>query len=623
MSTQEPITPSLLAKLPTAPGVYLFRNQKGEILYVGKAKSLRPRVRSYFRKDPSRSIKTGELVRRVTSLDTIVVGSEAEALILEANLIKEHQPRFNLQLRDDKKYPYIKVTTQETFPRVFVTREALNDGSRYFGPFTSVGPLRQALEVIKRLYTVRSCRYDLPREAPDRPCLDFHIGRCPAPCVDLQSQEAYGEMIQEILRILAGDTEALQGEIESRMQEASADLRFEEAARFRDVTRGLGTIAREQRVHRVQGEDQDVLALVRDGELATAVVLRIGELATAVVLRIRRGLLLGRDTQRFTEVGGEGDEALLSAFATRYYLGRGDEGTMDLPREILLPENFPDRTVLEEVLSEKAGRKVHLRVPERGEKRRLVELAETNAHHALEDQVTALPHVEDRADEALFNLQDRLDLKVVPRVMVCFDISHLQGSETVGSAVVFENGAPKKAEYRHMRIKGEWGNDDYRSMTEVVSRYFTRRLEEERPLPDLVVIDGGKGQLNAALDPLRALELHHVAVVSLAKREEEVFLPGRSEAVTLARRDRALHLLQRIRDEAHRFAITYNRKLRSRRTLQSRLEEIPGVGPARQNALLNHFRSVRGVKEADPKEIARLPGFSQGLALRILTYLKS
>lgn len=612
MSTQEPITPSRLAKLPTAPGVYLFRNRKGEILYVGKGKSLRPRIRSYFRKDPSHSMKTVELVRRVTSLDTIVVGSEAEALILEANLIKEHQPRFNLQLRDDKKYPYIKVTTQETFPRVFVTREVRNDGSRYFGPFTSVGPLRQALEVIKRLYTVRSCRYDLPREAPDRPCLDYHIGRCLAPCVDLQSQEAYGGMIQEILRILGGDTEALQGEIESRMQEASADLRFEEAARFRDVTRGLGTIAREQRVHRVQGEDQDVLALARDGEFATA-----------VVLRIRRGLLLGRDTQRFTEVGEEGDEALLSAFATRYYLGRGDEGTMDLPREILLPEDFSDRTVLEEVLSEKAGRKVRLRVPERGKKRRLVELAETNAHHALEDQVTALPHVEDRADEALFNLQDRLDLKVVPRVMVCFDISHLQGSETVGSAVVFENGAPKKAEYRHMRIKGEWGNDDYRSMTEVVSRYFTRRLEEERPLPDLVVIDGGKGQLNAALDPLRALDLHQVAVVSLAKREEEVFLPGKSEAVTLTRRDRALHLLQRIRDEAHRFAITYNRKLRSRRTLQSRLEEIPGVGPARQNALLNHFGSVRGVKEADPKEIARLPRFSQGLALRILTYLKN
>jgi excinuclease ABC subunit C len=252
----------------------------------------------------------------------------------------------------------------------------------------------------------------------------------------------------------------------------------------------------------------------------------------------------------------------------------------------------------------------------------LVELAETNAHNALEDRVTALAQVADRADDALFDLQDRLDLKVVPRVMVCFDISHLQGSDTVGSAVVFENGTPKKGEYRHMRIKGDWGNDDYRSMTEVVSRYFTRRLEEEKPLPDLVVIDGGKGQLSSALDPLHALELHQVAVVSLAKREEEVFLPGKADPVTLARRDRALHLLQRIRDEAHRFAITYNRKLRSRRTLQSRLEKIPGVGPARQTALLGRFGSVKGVKEAKPEEIARLSGFSPGLALRILTYLK-
>jgi len=611
VTAPDPVTPAQLAGLPTAPGVYFFRGKKGEVLYVGKAKSLRPRVRSYFRQDPSHSIKTQELVKRIVSLDTIIVGSEAEALILEANLIKEHQPRFNILLRDDKKYPYIKVTAQESFPRVFVTREVRNDGSRYFGPFTEVGPLRQALEVIKRLYTVRSCRYDLLREAPDRPCLDYHIGRCLAPCIGLQSQESYGEMIQEILRILAGDTEALQEEVESRMQEASADLRFEDAARMRDVARGLGTIAREQRVHRVQGQDQDVLALARDGDMATA-----------VALRIRKGLLLGRDAQRLTDVGDEGNAVLLSAFATRYYLGRGEEGTMDLPSEVLFPEDFPDRSVLEEVLSERVGRRIHLRVPERGEKRRLVELAETNAHSALEDRVTALAHVPDRADEALFDLQDRLELKVVPRVMVCFDISHLQGTETVGSAVVFENGTPKKAEYRHMRIRGDWGNDDYRSMTEVVARYFARRLKEEKPLPDLVVIDGGKGQLNSALDPLRALDLHQVAVVSLAKREEEVFLPGRADPVVLARKDQALHLLQRIRDEAHRFAITYNRKLRTRSTLQSRLEGIPGVGPARQNALLSHFGSVKGVRQAKPEEIARLPGFSQGLALRIVTYLK-
>jgi excinuclease ABC subunit C len=611
MTSPSPISTELLKGLPTAPGVYLFRNEKGEILYVGKAKSLRPRVRSYFRQDAGHAIKTLELMKRVVALDTIVVGSEAEALILEANLIKEHQPRFNLHLKDDKKYPYIKVTSQEDFPRVFVTRDVKNDGSRYFGPYTSVGPLRQALEVIKRLYTVRSCRYDLLREAPDRPCLDYHIGRCLAPCVGLQTQEEYGGMIREILRILEGDTEALRREVEGRMGRASDGLRFEEAARLRDVGRGLETIAREQRVHRVQGGDQDVLAMARDGDLAVA-----------VALRIRRGLLLGRDTHRFSGAGSEEDAELLSVFASRYYLGRGEEGTMDLPREVLLPEDFPDRATLESVLREKAGRAVRIRVPQRGEKRRLVELAGTNAHNALEDRVSAEAPGGDRADEDLFDLQDCLDLKVVPRVMLCFDISHIQGSETVASAVVFENGAPKKAEYRHMRIKGDWGNDDYRSMTEAVSRYFRRRLEEEKPLPDLVVIDGGKGQLNAALEPLRALGLPQVAAVALAKREEVVFVPGKADGLALGRRSRALHLLQRIRDEAHRFAITYNRKLRSRRTLSSRLEEIPGVGPSRINALLTHFGSVKGVRGASVEEISRLPGFSQTLALRILAYLK-
>jgi excinuclease ABC subunit C len=611
MAASSPISSKFLSRLPTNPGVYIFRGSSGEVLYVGKAKSLRPRIRSYFRKEASHSIKTQELVRRVGSLDTIVVGSEAEALILEANLIKEHQPRFNIQLRDDKKYPYIKVTTQEAFPRVFVTREVRNDGNRYFGPFTSVGPLRQALEVVKRLYSVRSCRYDLPREAPDRPCLDYHIGRCLAPCVGLQSQESYSGMIREILRILDGETESLRGEVKERMQEASRELRYEEAARLRDVGRGLETIAREQRVHKVQGEDQDVLALARDGDLATG-----------VALRIRRGLLLGRETQRFSDASAEEDSALLSAFVSRYYLGRGEEGSMDLPREVLLPLDFEDRPILEEVLSGRAGRKVRLVVPKRGVKFRLVELAGSNARNALEDRVSVMAYVGDRADEALYELQEHLDLKVVPRIMVCFDISHIQGTDTVGSAVMFENGAPKKAGYRHMRIRGDWGNDDVRSMAEAVSRFFRRALEGGSALPDLVVIDGGKGQLNAALQALKQLQLPHVAVVALAKREEEVFLAGKAEALTLLRRDRALHLLQRIRDEAHRFAITYNRKLRSKRTLQSQLEEIPGVGPGRQKALLSHFGSVRTIRGASPEEIAGLPGFGRGLALRILTYLK-
>ncbi|MFC1661610.1 excinuclease ABC subunit UvrC [Gemmatimonadota bacterium] len=612
MSNPLPALPEVLENLPKAPGVYLFRDSEGEILYVGKAKSLRPRVRSYFRQEAGHSIKTRELVRRIDSLETIVVGSEAEALILEANLIKEHHPRFNIQLRDDKRYPYIKVTAKEPFPRVFVTRQVRNDGSRYFGPYTSVGPLRQALEVVKRLYSVRSCRYDLPREAPDRPCLDFHIGRCLAPCVGLQTVESYGTMIGQILKVLAGDTGGLREEVEGRMRDASDGLQFEEAARLRDVVRGLESMARQQRVHQLSGGDQDVLALARDGELASG-----------VVLRIRRGLLLGRDTQRFSDVRDETDPDLLSAFATRFYLGRGDEGAVDLPREVLLPDDFSDRPLLADILSDRAGRQVRVRVPKRGEKLRLVELAGTNARNELEDRVTALAYAADRADEALYELQARLDLKVVPRVMTCFDISHLQGSETVASAVVFENGAPKKAEYRHMKIKGDWGNDDYRSMSEAVSRYFQRRVAEERFLPDLVLVDGGRGQLNAALEALKGLGLPHVSVASLAKREEEVYLPGKRTPLALGRRDPALHLLQRIRDEAHRFAVSYNRKLRSRSTLQSQLSEIPGIGPTRQKALLSHFGSVRALREASPEEIDRVPGFSQALALRVLTYLKN
>jgi excinuclease ABC subunit C len=611
MAETQTTPPDFLKRLPTGPGVYLFRSGSGSVIYVGKAKSLRPRIRSYFRNDPAHSLKTRELVRRVKDLDTIVVGSEAEALILEANLIKEHHPRFNIQLRDDKKYPYIKVTQKEAFPRVFVTRDVRNDGSRYFGPFTSVGPLRQALEVVKRLYWVRSCRYNLPKEAPDRPCLDYHIGRCLAPCVGLQSQEDYGGMIAEILRILDGETEALRREVEAKMGDASKELRFEDAARLRDVGRGLETIAREQRVHKVEGGDQDVLALARDGEMA------IG-----VVLRIRRGLLLGRETLRFSEAFTEEDPALLSAFVSRYYLGRGEEGSMDLPREVLLPVDFPDRALMDVVLGERAGRRVKLLVPQKGEKKRLVDLAGTNARNALEDRVAENADTGERADEMLFELQEHLELKVVPRTMICVDISHIQGTDTVGSVVLFENGAPKKAGYRHMRIKGDWGNDDYRSMEEVVFRYFRRALEEETVLPDLVVIDGGKGQLTAAQGALDSLELSGVAAVALAKKEEEVFLVGKGKSVHIPRKHRALHLLQRLRDEAHRFAITYNRKLRSKRTLQSRLGEIPGVGPGKQKALLTHFGSIKAIGSASAEEIIRLPGFGREMALRILTYLK-
>ena len=599
-----------LNHLPGSPGVYLFRDREGEILYIGKAKSVRSRVRSYFGSDHGRGIRVRELARLTTDVDTILVGSEAEALLLEANLIKEHQPRFNIQLRDDKRYPFVKVTVQEAFPRVFVTRQLRDDGARYFGPFTSVGPMRQALDVVKRLYSVRSCRYDLPREAPPRPCLDYHIGRCAAPCVGLQSEEEYRTMIEDILRVLDGQTDELSSEIEAQMGEAARELRFEEAARHRNVLRGLEAIAREQRMERAEGGSQDILGIARDRRLAVA-----------VVLRIRQGKLLGRESHRFAGLGDESEAELLGIFVTLYYLGRGTGAGEELPREILLPSDFPDQAALEKILSARAGRRVRLHIPSRGSKRRMIELSAANARHLLEEQVTSLEVAVDRADTVLYELQDRLELKVVPRLIACFDVSHTQGSEVVASAVVFENGEPKRSLYRRMRIRGQWSNDDYRSMAEAVERYIRRRLAGDEPLPELLLLDGGKGQLSAVGPVLDELGAPEVALAALAKRNEELFLPGRRDPIRLSRRDPALQLLQRIRNEAHRFALDYNRKLRGRRTIWSELSQIPGIGPKRQRSLLTSFGSVRSVRQASAGEITRVPGFSQVLARRVLTYL--
>ena len=604
-----PVTEDFLTKLSKKPGVYLFRGDRDEVLYVGKANVLRTRVRSYFRKREDLSRKNQKLVGLISGVETIVVGSESEALILEANLIKEHRPHFNILLRDDKKYPYIKVTVKETFPRVEVTRRVVSDGSRYFGPYTTVGPMRQALDLIKRMYTVRSCRYDLPKDTPERACLDYHIGRCLAPCVGLQTETSYREMTDEILRILGGDTEGIRTEIEEKMQDASASLNFEQAAKMRDIVSGLDSLAREQRVHRAQGGSFDVVAVARDGELGAG-----------VVLKIRSGLLLGREAQRFEKVREESDTTLISSLVSRHYLSAGDLVLGDLPEYVLLSEGFEDQSLLQDILTGAAKRRVQLLVPRRGEKARLIELAEQNARQVLEDSALEL-YASDRAEEALFRLQDELDLKVVPRLMVCFDISHTQGTEVVGSAVVFQNGEPRKGLYRHMRVKGGWGNDDYRSMAEVVGRYFRRVAEEGGPIPDLAVIDGGKGQLSASVEALNAQGMSDVTVIALAKKKEEVFLPGRGDPVRLDRRHRALHLLQRIRDEAHRFAVRYNRKLRTKRTLRSGLGEIPGVGPKRQKLLLKRFGSLRGVKAATREEISRIPGVSEALASRILTYL--
>ncbi|MBW3552320.1 MAG: excinuclease ABC subunit UvrC [Gemmatimonadetes bacterium] len=622
-----------LRHLPTSPGVYLFKDAAGEIIYIGKAKSLRSRVRGHFSADPAWSPKQEEMVRRIADVDTMVVGSEAEALLLESNLVKTHQPRFNIRLKDDKRFPYIKVTVGEAFPRVYVTRQVENDGARYFGPYTEVGAMRTALEVVKRAYTVRSCRYDLPSETPDRPCLDYHIGRCRAPCVGLQSAAEYRGMTEEILQVLGGDVSGVRQRVMDELAERVTNLDFERAATLRDTLVGLDSIERRQRALDVRGGDQDVVGFARDGDNASA-----------VLLRIRGGKLLGRAVDHFTNLETEDEAAVLSAVATRFYLGRGEVGFEDLPREVLIPLEFEDQAALEELLNESSRRRLSIHVPQRGEKRRLVELASQNARHVLEERSVMDESVRARADDVVYELQEALELKVVPRLMVCFDISHTQGSELVGSAVVFENGEPKKSEYRRFRIRGDWRNrspgraqvedggtsrggpivlnDDFRSMEEVVGRYFRRRMEEGLPLPDLAVIDGGKGQLSSAAAALAAAGATDVALCALAKRDEEIFLRDRGDAVRLPRTHVGLRLLQRIRNEAHRFAVGYNRNLRGKRTLSSELAEIPGVGPKRQRALLTRFGSVRALRQASLEEVAAVPGFSQALGRRILEHLE-
>lgn len=587
---------SKLPHLPESPGVYLWKDEAGKVLYVGKAKRLRSRVRSYFGSDHVTSVKTQALVRLIATLDTIVVPTEAHALILEANLIKEYRPRFNIALRDDKSYPYIKVTLQEPFPRVYVTRRLVSDGARYFGPYTDVGAMRRALNVVKRIFTVRSCHYALLAEVPDRPCLDYHIGKCKAPCVGYQAEGEYRAMIDEVVLFLDGRTDDVIRRVKARMQEAAAQLNFERAAELRDALLKLETLEEPTVVVQVEGGDRDVIGYARDGDDACV-----------AILRIRGGKLLARD-QRFVEnLEGEEDQAILSAYLARTYVGSAERAG-----ELLVPMEFDDRALLEESLG-----RTKVVVPQRGPRRELVQLAEQNARHLLEEFKLAAFEVEERAASPVYELQRELGLQALPRAFVCFDISTAQGTDTVGSCVWFENGRPRRAEYRKFKVRTVEGTDDFASMREVVGRYFARRLEEQKALPDLVVIDGGKGQLNAAHEALVALQLGELPLISLAKKDEEVFVLGRSESLRLSRRSAALRTLQQARDEAHRFAVTFNRARRSARTLTSELLRIPGIGPTRRRALLKVFGSLQGVREASLEAIAAVPGFSLASATRV------
>src|SRR3954465_772813 len=598
------VADSILEKiphLPESPGVYLWRDADGNVLYVGKAKRLRSRVRSYVTNDQLTSVKTRALMQQAAGLDTIVVPSEPHALILEANLIKEYRPKYNIALRDDKSYPYIKVTITEPFPRVYVTRQLVNDGSRYFGPYTDVGAMRRALNVVKRIFTVRSCRYDLPNVAPDRPCLDYHIGRCKAPCVLMQSQAEYRAMIDEVILFLDGRADEVMRRVKERIQLAAESLDFERAAELRDVLQHLERMEEPTVVLEVEGGDRDVLGYARDG-------------ADACVtwMRIRAGKLLARDHQFFENIDDETDAAVLQAFLVGPY-----RIALERARELLIPLELEEREIVEESLD---GAKIHS--PQRGPRRELVDLATQNARHLLEEARLTGEETEERAGDPVYELQRQLGLQRVPRALVCFDISHAQGTDTVASCVWFQNGRPYRAEYRKFKVRDTEGIDDFKTMGEVVTRYFTRRRQDEKPLPDLVVIDGGKGQLNAAHAALDALGLGAMPLISLAKREEEIFVVGRPESLRLSRRSAALRVLQQARDEAHRFAITFQRKRRTVRTITSELLRIPGVGDNKRRQLLAAFGSLQGIRNASPEQIAELPVFSVKSGQRILDALR-
>ncbi|MFQ5704407.1 MAG: excinuclease ABC subunit UvrC [Gemmatimonadales bacterium] len=590
-----------IASLPVQPGVYLWKDRSGNVIYVGKAKRLRQRVRNYFVSDHLHSLKDQLLTKLIDDVDTIVVRSEAEALLLENNLIKEYQPRFNILLRDDKSYPYVAVTVEEPFPRVLVVRRLDIPGARYFGPYTDVSVLRRTLRVIRRVFTVRSCHYALPTDVPDRPCLDYHINRCLAPCVGYQNEASYREMIDDVLAFLEGKTVEVRTRLRARMDAASHNLEFERAAEIRNSLKWMDQLERPQTVQVVGGKDLDAIGFARDGNDAVC-----------LVLRVRGGKVVASEHRFLTNLRHESSTAVLSAFLVRFYVPEKNRA-----RRVVLPFAPDDLDVISS-LAQSSG----LEVPQRGIGRRLGDLADQNAQHLLESFRIESFETEERAEDPVYALGRDLELSKLPRSIAGVDISTNQGTDTVGSLVWFEGGRPKKSEYRRFKIKGEVQHDDFAAVHEIVTRYLKRRLEQGKDIPDLLVIDGGKGQLNAARRALQELGLENLALLSLAKREEEIFLHGRRDSLRLSRRAPSLKLLQRIRNEAHRFAVSYNRKRRARRTITSALLEIPGVGDKRRRALLESFGSLAGVALATKDEIAALPGFSTALAERVLHYLK-
>ena len=603
------------ANMPARPGVYLMRDKAGKVIYVGKAKDLRARVRAYFSNADERS-QVQFLVRRVEDIEALVTASDKEALILENNLIKQYKPRYNIRLKDDKSYLSIKVTTAHPWPRIFTTPKIVKDGSRYFGPFSSAVAARETIDIIEKHFLLRNCT-DHNFRNRSRPCLQYQIKRCMAPCVLPVSEELYREQVRQAMLFIDGKRQELVSELKQRMREKSDALEFETAARIRDQIQAVEKTLEKQRMVSHWGADQDIFGLYREG----------GFIEVQVLL-VRQGKLTDSHSYSLEDLEFP-DEEIVASVLTQFY-----QGQRFTPDEILLPVELEDRAAREEYLSERKGRKVEILCPQRGDKRHLVQMAEENAAQSFAER-----HDQEKAREKMLReLQEYLRLKRYPQRIECFDISTIHGAHAVGSMVTFINGEPDKNLYRHFRIKtidASSGGDDFGMMLEMLKRRFARG-KEEADLPDLIVVDGGKGQLAMALTAMEELGITEVDAVGLAKMrvqaaarsaeiertEERVFLPGQSNPVVLRRNSNALFLLQRVRDEAHRFAITYHRRLRAKQTLYSALDQIPGVGGARKRALLRAFGSVKRIEAASLDELLKVPSVNERVAREILEALR-
>jgi excinuclease ABC subunit C len=582
--------------LPRGSGVYLFRDASAEVLYVGKAKSLRSRVRSYLQRGNGRT-SIGQLTERIADVEVIVTRNEAEALHLEQNLVKRYRPPFNVRLRDDKSFPYIAVTLEDEYPRVMFTRERHRRGVLYFGPYANAKKVRETLDVLNRAFKFRPCEGPRPGRHSGIPCLDFHIDRCFAPCIAAISPEEYGRIIDGVIEFLSGTTRPIQRELERRMREAAAEERFEDAARYRNRLRAITHLAERQAADKRAVGTVDVIGIAIDGDRATV-----------QLFPLRDGKMVDRWGFYLDNVVENDAQAVLEAFAVEHY-----GATPSIPPQVLVPLEVTDTDAIADFLSERRGSRVEVRAPARGEKRRLVELATENARLALDADTADREAKRQRRVAALEELRECLNLESLPLRIECFDVSNIQGESIVASMVVFQDGRPKNAHYRTFAIRGLEGQDDVGAMREVIARRFARAREGApdesfSQLPNLVVVDGGRAQLGAALAAMEEVDLARVAVVALAKREEEVFVPGQAAPFRLDRHGAGLQLLQRIRDEAHRVALRFHRRRRDARAMETIFEGLPGVGPARRGAILRHFGSVERFLEASQEELEGVPG---------------